>query len=50
MMMSEGSGGSKKNEENDANHVSARTKAHQRHMTKHRQEEHNDGRKYNGKV
>ncbi|WP_028399180.1 hypothetical protein [Ectobacillus panaciterrae] len=48
--MSNGAGGSKKNEPNDANHVSARTKAYQKRMTQHQQEEHNDGRKYNGKV
>lgn len=48
--MSNGVGGSKKNAENDANHVSATTKAHQRQMTKHQQEEHNDGRKYKGKI
>ena len=48
--MSNGSGGSKKNRESDANHVTASTKAHQRRMTQIQQEEHNDGRKYNGKI
>lgn len=48
--MSNGAGGSKKNEPNDTNHVSSRTRAYQKRMTKHQQEEHNDGRKYNGKV
>ncbi|MFB9761869.1 MULTISPECIES: hypothetical protein [Bacillaceae] len=48
--MSNGSGGSKKNQESDANQVTASTKAHQRRMTQIQQEEHNDGRKYNGKI
>lgn len=48
--MSNGAGGSKKNQESDANQVTASTKAHQRRMTQIQQEEHNDGRKYNGKI
>jgi hypothetical protein len=48
--MSEGAGGSKKNKENDANHVSAHTKAYQKRMSKINNEEHNDSRKYNGKI
>ncbi|MFD3447755.1 hypothetical protein ACFDTO_24505 [Microbacteriaceae bacterium 4G12] len=48
--MSNGAGGSKKNQENDANHVTASTKAHQRRMTENYNETHNDGRKYKGKI
>lgn len=48
--MSNGAGGSKKNQESDANQVTASTKAHQRRMTENQQQGHNDGRKYNGKI
>lgn len=48
--MSNGAGGSKKNQESDANQVTASTKAHQRRITENQQQGHNDGRKYNGKI
>ncbi|MFD0767975.1 MULTISPECIES: hypothetical protein [unclassified Bacillus (in: firmicutes)] len=48
--MSNGAGGSKKNKETDANHVSAKQREYQKRMTKIHQQEHNDGRKYNGKI
>ena len=48
--MSNGVGGSKKNRETDANHVSAKDREYQKRMTKIHQQEHNDGRKYNGKI
>jgi hypothetical protein len=48
--MSNGAGGSKKNDQNDANHVNAETKAYQRRMSEKNNQEHNEGRKYKGKV
>ncbi|MDH2888785.1 hypothetical protein ACRS6Y_10595 [Bacillus cytotoxicus] len=48
--MSNGVGRSKKNLSTDANHVSAKDRAYQKRMTEKQQQEHNDGRKYNGKI
>lgn len=48
--MSNGAGGSKKNEPNDANHVNAETKAYQRRMSEKNNQEHTEGRKYKRKV
>ncbi|GAB1807744.1 MULTISPECIES: hypothetical protein [Priestia] len=38
--MSNATGGSKKNQPNDANHVSAETKAHQKRLTEQNKQEH----------
>jgi len=48
--MSNGVGRSKKNLPTDANHVSAKDREYQKRMTEKKQQEHNDGRKYNGKI
>jgi hypothetical protein len=47
--MSNDAGGSKKNAPNDANHVSAETKAYQRRMSEKYNQEHNDGRRDKGR-
>ena len=48
--MSNGAGGSKKNEPNDANHVNAETKAYQRRMSEKNNSEQSEGSKYKGKI
>ncbi|EMA6341572.1 hypothetical protein ACH0R4_RS03395 [Bacillus cytotoxicus] len=48
--MSNGVGRSKKNLPTDANHVNAKDQAYQKRMIEKQQQEHNDGRKYNGKI
>jgi hypothetical protein len=48
--MSNGAGGSKKNEPNDANHVNAETKAYQRRMSEKNNQEQKEVGNYEGKV
>ena len=48
--MSNGVGGSKKNEPNDANHVNAETKAYQKRMSENNNPKNSEGRKYKGKI
>lgn len=48
--MSNAKGRSKKNLPTDANHVNAQEKAEQMRMIDERNQKHNDGRKYDGKI